>query len=102
MSLSHSDSPTKQDLMDPLDRALDHSPLEEPSPWFTTQTISYIRRESASQQKRFFVQIWSTIAALALLTFFLGIEIRDQSLFQADFLTMLNEDGSDPSIEGLW
>lgn len=84
-----------------LDQLLLLSPLEEPSNWFTSQTMARIRREHLDRERRMLRWIWSGICAMALILILVGIEIREQS--QNEIISLVSLESSDTTeIEGLW
>ncbi len=85
-----------------LDSLLSHSPLQDPPPWFTAQTIARLRRERISHEQRTLRWLCSSIIAIACLLVFLGIEIREQSSTQAIALSSLDIHDSNEESEELW
>jgi hypothetical protein len=89
--MNHSNS-----ISSPSDEALHEwmtqSPLQEPSPWFSTQTIARIRSESALQERMTLQRLWTSIGALACLLVWVGFEIRNQSLNSTSTLASIELD----------
>lgn len=100
-ALSSSTLPTSPSSEERLDQLLLLSPLEEPSNWFTAQTMARIRREHIDCERRTLRWIWSGICAMTLILILVGIEIREQS--QNEIISLVSIENSESSEnEGLW
>ncbi len=90
------------DSLDSLDSLLAQSPLQEPPPWFMAQTVSRLRREQHSLERRSLRWIWSAVTFAVCLLIYTGFEIQEQSDREIMTLTSLDTFNNPDDHEEIW